>query len=62
MGLATPGTKAFDAVGGAFRPQWRRVARRQARTEIALRIPLGLPDQFPESFGSLHWREFGFES
>jgi hypothetical protein len=23
VSLATPGTKACDAVGGAFRPQWR---------------------------------------
>src|ERR1700676_2769357 len=44
--LATPGTEACDAVGGAFRPQWTEWPSSEywtssvVRAEVALRMPL----------------------
>ena len=46
VSLATPGTEACDAVGGAFRPQWTEWPSSEywtssvVRAEVALRIPL----------------------
>jgi hypothetical protein len=33
LALATPGAEARDAVGGAFGPQWRWVAKKQVLDE-----------------------------
>ena len=38
--LATPGTEACDAIGGAFRPHWREWPARAIRRVLPERWPL----------------------
>jgi hypothetical protein len=40
--LATPGTEACDAMGGAFRPQWRELPARGIRRVPSERVAFGM--------------------
>ena len=42
VSLATPVTEACDAVGGAFRPQWREWPARAIRRVLSERVAFGM--------------------